>query len=128
VEHFASIEDKVAANASDQCYRCEEKDVLLCKSLSSITSGFLTIERLREVCHGFDTQANKSSNDAAAWKAPKGKTPCRSISLENRVQMATATRLIGQDNFALHLCDWLGVECRPGMGHCLKLKGKAFVK
>ena len=89
--------DKTPEENKKKFYRCMQKDAALYDILSEIVGDFTTQERLDEVGHGMDAQANESLNNTIAWKAPKGKTYCGSKSLENRVCIAVSTHLIGPE-------------------------------
>jgi hypothetical protein len=64
------------------------KDAKLYEELNKIYSRFMTMERLEEVGHGYDTQINESYNNTASWFAPKNKVYCGSQSLKNRLSVA----------------------------------------
>jgi len=118
--------DKTPEENKKKFYRCMEKDATLYEMLSEIVGDFTTQERLDEVGHGMDTQANESLNNTIAWKAPKGKTYCGSRSLENRVCIAVSTHLIGPEVHFRRLHTSLGITIRPGTAHYLRLQTKAL--
>ena len=49
--------------------------------------------------HEFDTQVNEAMNQAVSAKAPKHKTYGTTISLQNRVSIAIAIQIWGEEKF-----------------------------
>jgi len=99
---------------------------VLYEMLSEIVGDFTTQQRLDEVGHGMDTQANEALNNTIAWKAPKGKTYLGSTSLENRVCIAVSTHLIGPEECWQRLFMSLGMTLRLGTAHYLRLQTRAL--
>jgi hypothetical protein len=74
-------------DAKARYYRSKTEDAKLYAVLNNITSRFITLDRLKEVAHGMDTQINESFNNTASWFAPKNKVYCGSESLANRLSL-----------------------------------------
>ena len=64
-------------------YRSTEKDEKLWADLDEAVARFITKERLGELDHGMDTNANESLNQTISYIAPKNRVYCRSRSLQN---------------------------------------------
>lgn len=73
--------------ASQRYYRSmdNKEDSELYNVLKGIVARFTTMERLKEVDHGMDTNVNESFNNTASWIAPKNKVYCGSGSLHTRL-------------------------------------------
>jgi hypothetical protein len=110
---------------SNKAYRCKTKHEQLYNKLFAALEPFITLDRLRELSHGSDTNVNESLNQTISWFAPKNKTYCGSDSLRNRVGMALSIHLVGYDAFYLALYDALGLEVDELVHHCLLLKQSA---
>ena len=110
--------------ASGRYYRCKTKDALLYNALEKLLSRFLSLQNLREVSHGFDTQVNESFNNSASWMAPKNKVYCGSGSLTYRISIAIAIQSIGSTAYYGRLFKKLGITMTPNVIHCLKVKGQ----
>ena len=74
--------------SNNKFYRDMNKDAALYKALKEIISKYTTRERLSEVAHDFDTNANESMNNLIAWIAPKNKFYSGSNSLTTRIGVA----------------------------------------
>jgi hypothetical protein len=109
--------------ASKRYYRCKTKDELLYLALVNALARFLTVDNLREVAHGLDTQMNKSFNNSVSWIAPKNKVYCASGSLTNRISIAIGINAIGTEAYFTRLYRFLGITMTPNVMHCLKKKG-----
>ena len=59
------------ALASERYYRCKTKDKDLYDALSPIVNKYITLQRLKEIAHGMDTNANESINNTISYFAPK---------------------------------------------------------
>jgi hypothetical protein len=109
--------------ASGRYYRCKTKDALLYEALDKLLSRFLTLDNLREVAHGLDTQMNESFNNAASWLAPKNKVYCASGSLSNRISIALGVNALGTEVYFTRLYKSLGISMTHNVMHCLRVKG-----
>ena len=58
---------------SKQFYRCKQKDTMLYAVLMSKVQRFITLDCLKEISHGMDTQVNESFNNTLSLFAPKYK-------------------------------------------------------
>jgi hypothetical protein len=94
---------------SERYYRSKIKDAKLYECIIKIASRFITMERLEELGHGFDTQINESFNNTASWFAPKNKVYCGSQSLENRLSMAIGINSIGLHRYFTRLYKVFGI-------------------
>jgi hypothetical protein len=108
--------------AGARYYRCKDKDKELYSKLQHITSRFITMERLREVAHGMDTQINESFNNTASWFAPKNKVYCGSQSLCNRLSMAVGINSLGMQQYFVRLFRVLKIQMTPDIHHFLVTK------
>jgi hypothetical protein len=109
-------------NASGRYYRCKTKDAKLYVALNSITSRFITIERLREVAHSMDTQCNESLNNTISWLAPKNKCYGGSQSLLNRISIAVGINTLGLHRYFTRVFHALGITMTPNIVHYLGVK------
>jgi hypothetical protein len=64
-------ESEEEKKASSKFYQSTEKDKELYDALYEVMREYLSKERLKEVAHCFDTNANESINNLIAWLAPK---------------------------------------------------------
>jgi hypothetical protein len=103
-------------------YRSMEKDANLYKVLNSIVSRFVTVDRLKEVAHGMDTQANESLNNTFSWLAPKNKVYCGSQSLQNRLSIGLGINMLGTQQYFKRLFVALGVFMTSNVKHYLSVK------
>lgn len=95
-------------------YRDKVKDGLVYETLKEIIEPFITMERLVEIGHGFDTQTNESLNNTVSWLAPKNKTYCGSVALRCRVASALGIHLIGFKPFVEKVLGRLGIKVTQG--------------
>jgi hypothetical protein len=110
--------------ASVRYYRRKtSKDALLYNTLTNVLSRFLTVENLKEVAHGLDTQMNETFNNSASWMAPKNKVYCGSGSLTNRISIALGISALGSEAYFTRLYTYLGITMTPNIIHSLKKKG-----
>ena len=110
--------------ASKRFYRNKEDpiDAKLYARLHEIISRFVTLDRLREVAHGMDTQVNESFNNTVSWFAPKNKVYCGTRSLANRIAMAVGINSIGFVAFFTRLYAKLGIQMDASVLYFLKQK------
>ena len=74
------------------------------------------------------TQVNESINNTISWKAPKNKNYAGTQSLLNRVMMAGATHLIGNEQYFIQLYNRLGIPMQNGTRHYLSQQAKALAR
>jgi hypothetical protein len=98
------------------------KDAALFNILQPIVQRFITIERLKEVAHGMDTQCNESFNNTFSWLAPKNKVYCGSQSLRNRLSIGIGINTIGHLHYFTRLYEQLGIIMTPNVRHFLATK------
>lgn len=108
--------------ASKRYYRDATKDKALFVKLQEMMSRFVTKERLTEIAHGMDTNANESFNNTVSWLAPKNKVHCGSRSLNNRMSMAMGITSVGVLEHFKRLLKKLGIPMTPNVLHFLKQK------
>jgi hypothetical protein len=108
--------------ASNRYYRCKTKDAKLYAALKSKVDRFLTLDRLKEIAHGMDTQVNESFNNTVSWMAPKNKVYCGSCSLSNRLAIAVGINSIGLVRFYTRLYKAMGITITPNVMHFLQVK------
>jgi hypothetical protein len=76
---------------------------------------YSTLEKLREVAHGFSTQMNESLNNTVSWFAQKNKTLSGSVSLKIRVYLAVGIASVGYQPYVTELLNRLGIKVTEGM-------------
>ena len=84
-----------AANKRKAVYRNLEKDAKLYIILEEKLSRFITHERLVDIAHGMDTNANESFNNTVTWFAPKNRVYCGSRSFNNQISIAIGITSLG---------------------------------
>ena len=94
---------------SKKYYRCKTKDGKLYSALNNIIARFITLEALKEIGHGGDTQVNESLNNTISWLAPKNKTYGKSMSLTNRISIAIGVHSLGPMDYWRLLFNKLGM-------------------
>jgi hypothetical protein len=108
--------------AGDRFYRDVKKDELLYKTLSKMVARFITLERLKEVAHVYDTQVNESLNNTISWLAPKNKCFGGSQSLTNRICIAVGVNTLGVQKYFVKLFKALAIPMTPNVAHFLGVK------
>jgi hypothetical protein len=114
--------------ASIRFYRCKVKDVELHKLLHEKISRFVSLDRLKEVAHGMDTQCNESFNNTASWLAPKNKVYCGSQSLQNRLSIALGINILGVVGYFKRLFKMLGIAFTADVHYYLQTKESTRTK
>ena len=109
-------------------YRCKTKDKKLCLLLTEMLEKFITLDRLKEVAHGMDTQVNESFNNTASWFAPKNKAHCGSQSLRVRIAMALGINSVGALEYFEKLFAELGITMTDGVRQSLRVKETVRMK
>ena len=109
-------------------YRSKDDDKKLYEKLKETISRFVTLDRLRDVAHGLDTQVNESFNNTASWFAPKNKVYCGSRSLWNRLAMAVGINSVGFVVYFTRLYRKLGVAMEPSVLYFLRQKDEIRYK
>ena len=109
---------------SKRFYRCKTKDAALYKKLQEILARFVSLDRLKEVAHGMDTNVNESINNTISYFAPKNRVYCSSRSLQNRVAMSIGIISLGFDVYFRRLFKALGVQIHPAVIAFLQSKEK----
>jgi hypothetical protein len=104
-------------------YRSKSKDSALYEKLKDIVARFVTVDRLKEVAHGMDTQVNESFNNTFSWLAPKNKIYCGSQSLKNRLCIGIGINGLGMEEYFRRLFKKLGIVMTANVAHFLKVKG-----
>ena len=110
--------------ASDSFYRNMSKDEKLFKLLSKKMERFTTHDRLVDIAHGMDTNANESFNNTVSWFAPKNKVFCGSNSLNNRIGIAIGITSKGFISYFTRLLNKMGIAVTPNVLHFLRLKDR----
>ena len=109
-------------------YRDKEVDAKLYAELKTIMDDYITMKRLRESGHGYDTQVNESLNNVVAWMAPKNKMHCATRSLQNRIAVAIGLVSCGLLEYHERLFKELGIHMSDETRHYLTVKDKARKK
>jgi hypothetical protein len=110
------------ADRSKRFYRNKEQSGKLYAILQEKLGRFMTLDRLKEVAHGMDTQVNESFNNTAAWMAPKNKVYCGTGSLCNRLSMAVGISSVGFAAYFERLYKVLGITITPNVTYFLNCK------
>jgi hypothetical protein len=115
---------------SGRYYRDMNKkpEALLYAVLDEKVSRFITLERLKEVAHGMDTQVNESFNNTVSWFAPKNKVYCGSRSLTNRIRLALGINTLGLLPYFKRLYAMLGINMTENIIHFLEVKSNNRIK
>jgi hypothetical protein len=92
--------------------------------LKDKVSCFITLDRLKEVSHGMDTQVNESFNNTVSWLAPKNKVYCGSWSLCNRLAVAVGINTLRVRLYFCRLFVLLGIPMTPNVLYYLSQKDK----
>lgn len=111
-------------NASNKYYRCKKKDAKLYAVLAGILGRFTTLERLKEMAHGLDTNMNEALNQIMTWYCPKNKVYAGSASLPNRLSIAVCIHSLGLELFFRRLFVKLGIALDANVEHFLHQKEK----
>jgi hypothetical protein len=109
---------------SKKYYRDKDESQQLYDLLQSKLERFITLDRLREIAHGMDTNMNEAFNNVCTWFSPKNKVFCGPGSLSNRICFAVSINSVGVDVFLSRLYPCLGIEVTPNVTHFLNLKEK----
>jgi hypothetical protein len=109
---------------SPRFYRDKTKssDAKLYAVLSDKIARFITLDRLKEVAHGMDSQVNESFNNTVSWFAPKNKVYCGSLSLSNRIGLALGINAIGLHQYYTRLFKALGIQMTDNVAHFLQVQ------
>jgi hypothetical protein len=111
-------------SATKKYYRSMQTDEQLYHLLSQVISRFITPEKLKDIAHGMDTNANESFNNTVTWFAPKNKVYCGSMSLTNRISMAIGITSVGFLAYFQRLFAKLGIAMTPNVLHFLRQTNK----
>jgi hypothetical protein len=95
-------------------YRCKERDKKEYELLKSIVDKYITMDKLKEVAHGYSTQMNESLNNTVSWFAQKNKTLSGSVSLTLRINLAVGITLVGYEAYISELLSRMGIDLTPG--------------
>jgi hypothetical protein len=95
-------------------YRCKVRDCVQYVLLKSIIDKYTSLDKLKEVAHGFSTQLNESLNNTVAWYAQKNKTLSGSKSLSTRVHLAVGIILVGYEPYLTELLKRMDVPLTEG--------------
>ena len=85
-------------------------------------SRFITLPKLKEVAHVFDTQVNESLNNTISWLAPKNKCYGGSQSLGNRIAIAIGMNVLGTSQYFVRLFKALSIPMTPNVAHYLEVQ------
>jgi hypothetical protein len=97
-----------------------EKDKELYDALYEVIGEYLSVERLKEVAHCFDTNANESINNLIARLVPKNKFLSGSVSLKTQVAAAIAIQLKGFASFFRTLLEAMEINVTEGTEYWLE--------
>jgi hypothetical protein len=119
---FCRRKDETAEqrSKSNKFYRSKEKDHELFTALEEIMSRFISMEKLKEVAHSYDTNPNEAMNGLIAWIAPKNKHYSGTQSLRTRVAVAVSIQCFGFESFFRMVFERLSIEMTPGTENWLQ--------
>jgi hypothetical protein len=101
-------------------YRSKIKDAALYDRLQAIVGKYITIDRLKELAHGMDTQVNESLDNTFSWLAPKNKIYSGSQqSLRNRLSIGIGINGLGMEDYFRRLFKKLGIIITDNVIHFL---------
>ena len=118
------LEDSHELENNKRFYHSKKDDALLYTKLEQIVERFITLDRLKEVAHGMDTQVNESFNNTFSWLAPKNKIFCSSQSLHNRLALGIGINALGTTEYFARLFKTLGIIMTPNVKHFLLVREK----
>jgi hypothetical protein len=104
---------------SPKYYRCKDRDAKLYVILQEKIARFITMDKLLEMAHGLDTNANEAFNNLCTWFAPKNKVYAGSGSLQNRIAMAVGITSMGVLDFYKKLFRKMGIAVTENVEHYL---------
>ena len=113
---------------SNKFYRCKERDAELYEALTGIIARLITMDRLKEVVHSYDTNPNEAMNNLIAWIAPKNKHYSGSVPLQARVCVATCVQSMGFDSFFRQLLKRLDIAVKAGANYWLEQLSREVTK
>ena len=99
-----------------------EADSKLYAHLHTILAKYASLERLREVAHGMDTNCNESLNNTISYFAPKNRVFCATRSLHNRVAIAIGINSMGFAAYFQRLLKALGIAVTANVEHWLQVR------
>ena len=109
-----SAEQLKADGKQGKFYRSMEKDSVVYETIKAIVDKYITMDRLLEVGHGFDTQVNESLNNSISWCAPKNKMLSGSIALTARIYAVVGIMIVGYERFMTDILERLDIEVTEG--------------
>jgi hypothetical protein len=77
-------------------YRIKDEEPELYGELKTIVDKFISVERLDDVHHVFETQMNESLNQSVSLLVPKNRTYSMTMSLTSRVKICCGVHLSGR--------------------------------
>ena len=117
-----------AAAASQRYYRCKTKDGDLYQALASIVDKYITFNRLKEIAHGMDTNANESINNIISYFAPKNRVYCATRLLQTRIGIAIGIISLGFRPYFQRLFKELGIAMPSSVLHYLEVRDNHRIK
>jgi hypothetical protein len=107
---------------SGKYYRCKERDAKLYVILQEKIERFVTLDKLKDMAHGLDTNMNEAFNQICTWFAPKNKVYAGAYSLNNRIAFAVGINSLGVIEYFSRLFRKLGITMTPNIEHYLRIK------
>ena len=109
---------------SQRYYRDKSKldNAELYKELTNIVSHFITLDCLKGVAHGMDSQVNESFKNTVSWFAPKNKVYAGSGSLHNQIAFAVGINSLGVLSFYKKHFRKMGIAMTKNVEHYLEKK------
>ena len=99
-----------------------DADSKLYNHLHTILAKYASVDRLKEVAHGMDTNCNESLNNTISYFAPKNRVFCGTRSLHNRVAIAIGINSMGFMVYFQRLLKALGIAVTPNVEHWLQVR------
>ena len=83
---------------------------------------YITVERIGQCKHEFETQVNEGMNTCVAKYAPKGRHYSKTVSLEARVKVVAGIYNVGYHFFWTEIMKELGIDIEPSVEEYLLKK------
>jgi hypothetical protein len=80
-------------------YQDKKEEPELYGELKSIVEKFISVERLSDVNHTFETQVNESLNQSVSLFVPKNRTYSMTMALASRVKICCGVHISGQNGY-----------------------------
>ena len=111
------LESKLAEKVDKGHFRCKVKHAKIYEQLTDIHRENTTLDLLKMVNHGYDTQGVEAMNKSASALAPKGETFSKTMALTTRLDLACAAQIIGYEAIWKRIYESMGIRFRYNLTH-----------